>query len=275
MTEGTPGLYDEQLPAVNPLDTNEEYIDSKSTKKQPPVLFSVAKYIVIETIKDLFNSIAGFFLRYFKHLMKCFVYFWSPSLRKKPFDKMDFKENSQHAFEFIMLLILLLIFMIKVEWVPPSNKDLLEIYNNDFVEKFAEALFFILFAIAYLVMAGLSILTGRLFRLLFSIKVTRRESDILFVYLNNAYFSFTAIVALFIRSVASNETHDMESVGLVLAMIFLPIVIPTILIWAIRFAILNRMGWGKGIFFAIISIAILGLFYIFSGLIICAVIVGI
>ncbi len=46
------------------VDTNAEYILPEEAKKQPLVLLSVSKAILVETVKDFFKSIIGFFLRY-------------------------------------------------------------------------------------------------------------------------------------------------------------------------------------------------------------------
>ena len=43
------------------IDTNAEYILPEVQKDQPPVLQSVSKAIIVETIKDFFGSIIGFF----------------------------------------------------------------------------------------------------------------------------------------------------------------------------------------------------------------------
>ena len=273
MTETITELQ-ERKTFIGQADTNTEYIQPEVAERQPAVLKSVARSIVIETLKDLFSSIIGFFLRYIKHFINCFRYFWSPTLRKKPFDQMDFKENSQHAFEFTMLILLFLIFMVKVEWIPPSAENLLEVYNNDIVEKFMEIFLFLIFATTFLVVAGLSIVSGRFFKWLFKIDITKRESDILFVYMNNAYFSFTAVIALFIRSVASNETHDINSVTEVLLMIILPVVFITLPVWSIRFARLHNMKFLKGSLFFLFSIILFGLFYSISSLFISAIVLG-
>lgn len=263
-----------ELTPTSAIDTNAEYILPAEEKKQPPVLLSVSKAIIVETIKDFFGSIIGFFWRYIKHFARCIVYFFNPSLQKKPFDKLDFKENSQHAFEFVIIVLAVLIFMIKVGWIPPSDPDLKEIYSDDLVSKVLDFFLFLVFAFAYLLLAAIGIILGRLFRKMFRIDVSVHESDILYIYLNNAFFSIAAIITFVIRSVASTEEYDSDSIGNVIFMIVLPCILIPLLLWSGRFAALHRLKLGKGILFYLLSIVLLSIFYTISISLVCALAVG-
>lgn len=259
-------MSDITSPAFTPgpateIDTNAEYIQSQVAKKEPSVLYSVSKYIVVETIKDFFGSIWNFIMRYIKHFIRCLVYFYHPSLRKKPFSQMDFKENAQHAFEFVIIISALLIFLIKVEWIPPSDTQLLEFYNHDIMEKFVEVLLFFLLAIVYIVFSAISILAGRLFRKIYRIQISTKESDILYIYLNNAFFSFAAIVAMSIRSVASLQTHDEESIGEFVTTIGLIVALIPMVLWCIRYARLTHMTLVKGLLFFVMVFPVQALLY--------------
>lgn len=244
----------QEPPHTTAIDTNAEYILPNEAKKQPPVLLSVSKAIIVETVKDFFRSIFGFFWRYIKHFGRCLVYFVNPSLQKKPFDKLDFKENSQHAFEFVIIVLAVLIFMIKVGWIPETQQELFDIYSNDLLGKVAEITFFIVLALCYLLLAALSVLFGRLFRMMFGIKITRHESDILFVYLHNAFFSITAIIALVLRSSASLQTHDEDSIFQFLAIMVVPAIFIPLVIWCVRFAYLQKLNFLKGSLFFLLGI---------------------
>lgn len=257
------------------IDTNAEYILPEVAKKQPPVLKSVARAIIIETVKDFFGSIIGFFLRYIKHFVRCIVYFFVPSLQRKPFNKLDYKENAQHAFEFVIIILALVIFMEKLEWIPQTSEDMMEYYSNDLVQKFLEVYFFILFAVLYLLSAAISIFTGRLFRLLFKLNVTRDESDILFNYLNNAFFSIAAVCAFVLRCMAAIATHDEESIAIVIISIFLPTVAVGMLIWNIRFLQLHKVKFGRGVVFAVVSLLFHTTLYFCTSFVITSLILGI
>lgn len=256
------------------IDTNAEYILPGEAKKQPPVLLSVSKAIIIETIKDFFGSIFGFFWRYIKHFIRCLIFFFNPSLQKKPFDKLDFKENSQHAFEFVIIVLAVLIFMIKVDWIPPSDENLKTIYANDLITKILEVVLFVMFAFAYLLLAAIGILLGRLFRRIFKIQISLHESDILYVYLNNAFFSIAAIVTFIIRSVASTEEYEAESIEMVISLIVIPCIAIPLLVWCGRFAALHKLKLGKGILFYLMSFILLTAFYSFGISFVCAMAIG-
>lgn len=239
---------------VTSVDTNEEYIQPQNAVHEPPVLGTVFKAVIIETVKDFFGSIFGFFYRYIRHFLRSFLYFWSPGLRKKPFDKMDYKENCQHSFELALLVLFMIIFAVKLEWIPETSKENLDILNNDLTQMGLQFMWFIIFAIAYFVMAIVCILTGRLLRSLLKIRITKRESDILFVYLNNAFFSISAIIALIIRSITSLETTDQETLMNGLLTIITPLVLLFIILWAIRFSIVNKLNFFKSVVFFTFSV---------------------
>lgn len=235
------------------IDTNEEYIVPQNAAKEPPVLGSVFKAVIVETIKGFFGGIIGFFLRYIKHFIDGFKYFWSPSLKKHPFDTKDYKENCQHSFELTLLVLFAVIFMVKLNWIPPTASKMLDLLNNDLSQMGIQLMMFVFFAVAYLLLIIFSILTGRLWRGILKIKITKKESDILFVYLNNTFFSIAAVVGLIVRCMVSQETTDIESIGSGLMVIFFPLCLLLNTIWAIRFARLNGMNTGKGIMFFLLT----------------------
>jgi hypothetical protein len=257
------------------IDTNAEYILPEVSQKQPPVFKSVAKAIIIETVKDFFRSIIGFFLRYIKHFVRCVVYFFVPSIQKKPFNKLDYKQNSQHAFEFVVIILALVIFMEKLEWIPQTSAEMMEFYSNDLMQKFMEVYFFILFAALYLLSAAISIFSGRLFRMIFKLNVSRDESDILFNYLNNAFFSIAAVIAFALRCMAAIATHDEESIMIVVVSIFLPTAAIGMLIWSFRFAQLHQVKIGKGLLFGLVTLLFYTMLYFFTSLVIASLFLAI
>ncbi len=234
---------------VASVDTNEEYIQPQNAIREPAVLSTVFKAVIVDTVKDFFGSIFGFFYRYIRHFLRSFLYFWNPCLRKKPFDKLDYKENCQHSFELALLVLFMIIFAVKLEWIPETSKENLDILNNDLTQMSLQFMWFIIFAIAYFVMAIICVVSGRFLRSLLKIKITKRESDILFLYLNNAFFSISAIIALIIRSITSLETTDQETLMNGLLTIITPLVFLFILLWALRFSIVNKLGFLKSTVF--------------------------
>ena len=234
---------------VASVDTNEEYIQPQNAIREPAVLSTVFKAVIVDTVKDFFGSIFGFFYRYIRHFLRSFLYFWNPCLRKKPFDKLVYKENCQHSFELALLVLFMIIFAVKLEWIPETSKENLDILNNDLTQMSLQFMWFIIFAIAYFVMAIICVVSGRFLRSLLKIKITKRESDILFLYLNNAFFSISAIIALIIRSITSLETTDQETLMNGLLTIITPLVFLFILLWALRFSIVNKLGFLKSTVF--------------------------
>lgn len=239
--------------STNIVDTNEEYIIPQNAAKEPAVLGTVFKAIIVETVKDFFGGIIGFFLRYIKHFVDGFRYFWSPTLKKYPFDIKDYKENCQHSFELTLIVLFAVIFMVKLEWIPPTASQMLDWLNNDLSQMGIQFMMFIFFAITYLTLVIFSIITGRLWRGILKIQVTKKESDILFVYLNNSFFSIAAVVGLVVRCMVSLQTTDADSLGSRLIVIFFPICLLASTIWAIRFAKLNKLSFGKGTVFFILT----------------------
>jgi hypothetical protein len=257
------------------IDTNEEYIVPVNVKKEPAILGSVFRAIIVETVRDFFGGILGFFLKYIRHFIDGFRYFWSPSLHRKPFDEKDYKQNCQHSFELAMLVLVSILFMVKLGWIPPTSSTQLEAYNNDLLQMFFQFMFFLFFAVCYLVMALLSILTGRLLRKIFVPPISRRESDILFIYLNNACFSIAAIVALWARCSASAETTSTEEISAIVFTIFLLLFLPVLILWSVRFSILNRIPGFKKAGFILVSVVLLTTFYCLSGALITMLQMGV
>lgn len=257
------------------VDTNEEYISTQNAVKEPAVLGTVFRAVIIETIKDFFGSIFGFFMRYIRHFIDCLRYFWSPSLKKHPFDKKDYKENCQHSFELVMIVLFAIIFLVKLDLIPPTTKALLDIYNNDVTQMVMQLMIFLIFALTYIILIIFSILSGRLFRLLFKIKIARRESDILHIYLTNALFSFASLVALWARCSTSNETGDAERTGLIIWSVFILLCLPLFFTWSIRFAKLNGLSISRRITFTILATVLYTFFFSLADAMVTMFLVGI
>lgn len=259
----------------NAIDTNVEYIIPKNAAKEPAVLGTIFKAIIVETVKDFFGSIIGFFLRYIKHFIDGFRYFWSPSLKKSPFDIKNYKENCQHSFELTLLVLFAVIFMVKLDWIPPTETKMLDWLNNDISQMGIQFMMFVFFAATYLFLVIFSVVSGRLWRVIFKIRTTKRESDILFVYLNNTFFSIAAVVGLIVRCMVSKETTDLDSISEGLITIFFPLCLLLNTVWAIRFAKLNGMNAGKGIGFFLLTTIFYPLFFAFGQLITVAFLLNI
>lgn len=251
----------------NVIDTNEEYILPQNAAKEPPVLSTVFKAVVVETVKDFFASIFGFFLRYIKHFLRSFLYFWTPTLRKHPFDKLDYKENCQHSFELALLVLFMIIFAVKMEWIPHTSAANLEILNNDLSQMSLQFVWFLIFAFTYFALAIASIVSGRMLKSMLKLNLTKRESDILFIYLNNAFFSISTVIALIIRSITSMETSDTDSISQGLFVIITPLCLALIILWAIRFAFVNQLSLVKGLGLFLFSCIAFTILFTIGGLI--------
>jgi hypothetical protein len=236
------------------IDTNVEFLAEEKKEQSISVLGHVFKSIFVEIPKDFILSIWGFFKRYFVHYIESFKFFNKPSLKVPPFDKKDFKENTQHSFEIALIITAILLFLIKQDAIP-VNKDLQEKYGNDLIQMFFEFFIFIIFAAAYAVLIVVSVLSGRLMRALFKIPVTRGESDILFAYLNNSFFSISALLAFFFR--CSMQYDQIEGTGRENGLIVFCVFITLLLTiwWSFKFARFNKLPIIKRLLFHIISIA--------------------
>ncbi|HEY0067944.1 MAG TPA: hypothetical protein VGB46_11295, partial [Flavisolibacter sp.] len=141
--------------ATTAIDTNEEYIAAENVRKQPAVLTSVFRSIFVETPKDFFGGIFGFFARYIRHFIDGFKYFWKPSLKVPPFENKDFKEDCQRTFELVILVTAALIFLIKMDWIP-AHEQMAAAYGNDIAQMAVEAYIFLVFGVSYLLLVLLT-----------------------------------------------------------------------------------------------------------------------
>lgn len=218
----------------------------------PPVLTTVFRSIFVDGPKDFFGGIGKFFKRYFVHYKTVAKFFYRPSLKATPFDKKDYQESSQLSFEIVLLLFAAILFMIKQAWIP-VNKELLSTYENDITQMLMEFLIFLMLAAAFFVQLLLSVLAGRLLRLLFRVPITRKDSDILFCFLNNSFFSLAALLAFTLRlgvqydQIENTPTEN----GIYLLCFFISFCL--ISVWSFRFAKLNGLSNIK-----------IGLFYLFA-----------
>lgn len=263
-------------PAVpeNELLTNAEFVaEIAQTEKQPSVLGVVFRSIFIEGPKDFIGGIFGFFRRYFRHYGESFRFFQRPSLKVAPFDKKDFKENAMQSFELALIFTAALIFMIKQSWIPVNN-DLQEKYGNDIFQLFFELIIFVIFALAYFTQILLSVVAGRVLRFLFSVPVTKRESDVLFCYLNNAFFSIAALLAFVFRcGMQYDQIQGTSKENGIMAFCFLTSFC-LVTWWSVNFARLNQLSVVRKLFFFVFSILLFTLLYGLGTSAICLFIIG-
>ena len=239
-------------PDLPPLDTNVEYISASGIETQPPIITSVFKSIFVETPKDIYVSIKIFFLRYASLFTDAYKYLKSPSLKIKPFSTKDYKESCQHTFELLIIITGILIFMIKLDWIP-AQQELQAIYNNDLQQMFFQLMIFVIFAVSYFILIILAVIAGRTYRYLFKIPVTKQEVDILFTYLNNSLFIIMAIVAFLMRCTVKFETvKDNDALPNIVLLVFIFGFGFLIYRWAKRFAELNNIPQAKRKFFRIL-----------------------
>lgn len=250
------------------LDTNVEYISAKGVHDQPPIITSVFRSIFIETPKDFFSSIKNFFLRFYNLFRDGFKYLRYPSLKIDPFATKDYKENCQYSFEFALLVIALLIFLIKLNWIYGVDKQK-EAYNNDITQAIIQFIIFLCFAVSYFVLVLCAVLAGRFFRMIFKMPVTRQESDILFTYLNNILFIITAALAFFLRCIVPYENVEgNDSITYIIFGVYSLLFGVMIFRWAARLALLNNLKASTRLPFQILITITTTLFFAFcSGVI--------
>lgn len=241
--------------------TNVEFITAPdASEKQPSVLRSVFRSIFVEGPRDFFGGIFHFFRRYFRHYAEALAFFRRPSLKVATFDSKDFKESSLQSFELALIFTAALLFMIKQNWVP-VDKQLQEKYGNDLMQLFMEAAIFVIFALAYFAQLLLSIVAGRLVRVLFQFPLTRKESDVLFCYLNNAFFSLSALLAFFVRcNLQYGQIQGTEKeYGLYTFCVILSFFLVSW--WSFNFARLNQLPALRRLAFFLISIVLFTALY--------------
>lgn len=255
-------------------ETNSSFVaNTEHTEKKASVLGAVFRSIFVEGPKDFFGGITGFFRRYFRHYGESFKFFRRPSLKVAPFDKKDFKENAMQSFELALIFTAALIFMIKQSWIP-VDADLQEKYGNDIFQFFFELIIFVIFALAYFTQILLSVLAGRLLRVLFSVPVTRSESDVLFCYLNNSFFSITALLAFIFRCGMQYEQIKGTSTESGIMAFCLLLAFGLVSWWSVNFARLNQLSVIRKLLFYFFSISLFSLLFGLGMSAICLFIIG-
>jgi hypothetical protein len=235
------------------LKNNIELLAEPTKEEKTSVLGYVFKSIFVEVPKNFFSGIGDFFKRYYRHYVETFTFFNRPSLKVAPFSKKDFKENTQHSFEIALIFTAVLFFLIKQD-VIPADKELQAHYGNDIMQMFMEFMVFVIFALAYSVLIVLSVLSGRLVRSVFKVPVTRTESDILFAFLNNSFFSVAALLAFLFRCTMQYEQIEgTETESGVTGFCILLSFVLTVW-WSVRFARLNHLSVVKKLIFYVVSI---------------------
>jgi len=254
-----------------------EPIEAITPAPQPSIISSVMRSIFVETTKDFFGGIKNFFQRYGRHYAYCFQYLWQPTLKNKTLSKLDWKENCQQSFELSLLVLFATIFMMKMEWIPQSSKEMMDMLSNDISQMGVEFLLFVGFAIAYVLFVSLSIFTGRTLRLMFDLPISRQESDILFTYLNNVFFSFTVLLALIIRCAVSQVTMGADANEMFVGMfvIYFLFYFPLLLIWSIRFCKKNNLSTGKMLFFLFLFLVPAAIFFAYCGTVTTALLLNV
>lgn len=246
---------------VPPLDTNAEYISAKGIHDQPPIITSVFKSIFVEIPKEFYFGIKNFFRRYIDLFRDGFKYLKYPSLKIDPFATKDYKENCQHTFEFALVVIALLIFLIKLDWIYGVDK-LKAVYNNDISQAIMQFLIFIIFAVSYFVLIVLAVLAGRAYRSIFKMPVTRQESDILFTYLNNILFTITAAIAFINRCIIPFENVEgNDTISYIIMAIYTIGFGILIFRWSGRLALLNNLRASTKLPFQIVVTIATSLFF--------------
>lgn len=244
---------------------NETPSIATTKKKEPSILGSVFRTIFVETASDFFGGIRNFFARYGRHFFYCFKYLFHPSLRNQRLAQSDWKQNCQQAFELSILVSVLIFFLIKVNWIPVTDKALQETYGNDISQMLMNLMVFLVFALTYCLLCLFSIMAGRILRLVFSVATTKQETDILFIYLTNVIFSIAAVLALFFRCGVTAEMVDQMNVSAsamwasFVLLLFIPLEI-----WGYRFAKLNGLKGVRRIAFVVIIPFSLSIFYGFA-----------
>lgn len=255
------------------LTAIEENKVEDTTAEAPPVLGTVFRSIFVEVPKDFFASIGNFFKRYFVHFKTVFRYFGRPSLRTTPFNKINFSDHTQHSFEIALLLVAALLFMIKQDWIP-ADESLKEVYGNDIMEMLMQFFIFVLMALAFFAQLVLSVVCGRIYRALFKVPITKKQTDILFCFLSNSIFSLSALLAFLMRLGGQYEQIRGTDTENSIFVICFGLCFLLVSWWSLRFAKWNGVAGGKKVLFILTAIPLLTILYGAGMTAICFFILG-
>lgn len=262
-----------QSPEVPAGTTEKNSFFSTDEAPATPVIPSVFRSVFVDAPKNFFAGIGNFFKRYFRHYGSVFAFINRPSLSVPPFNKKDFKEHAQLSFEIALLLVAALLFLIKQNLIP-VDKGLQETYGNDIAQMVMEVFIFLLIATAFFTQMALSVLTGRLLRKIFSIQVTRYQSDVLFCLLSSSFFSLSALLAFVLRLGMQYEQVKASNAEAGVYLLCFLVSFTFLLWWAIRFARLNVPSLvRKGTFF-LVSLFLFTLLFGVGMSALCSLILG-
>lgn len=163
--------------------------------------------------------------------------------------------------------------MMKQRWIPVDTAMMVT-YENDITQMIMEFLIFLMLAGAYFVQLLLSVLAGRLLRVVFQVGVTRKESDILFCFLNNSFFSLAALMAFFLRMGVQYEQIENTPTENGIYAICIMISFCLVSVWSFRFAKLNGLSTVKIGLFYLFAIVLFTLLYGIGMSAICAFLLG-
>lgn len=255
------------------LENNIDLFIEIPKEEKLPVLTYVFKSIFVEVPRNFFLGIGDFFKRYYRHYVEAFSFLNKPSLKVPPFSKKDFKENTKHSFEIALIFTAVLFFLIKQDIIP-ADKELQAHYGNDVMQMFMEFMVFLIFALAYSALIVLSVLSGRLIRSVFKVPVTRTESDILFAYLNNSFFSIGAMLAFLFRCTMQYEQIEGTETESGITGFCIILSFALTMWWSVKFARLNGLSIVNKVIFYLVSITLFTTLFGLGMAAICMFILG-
>ncbi|MDQ3277047.1 MAG: hypothetical protein M3Q06_01895, partial [Bacteroidota bacterium] len=133
---------------------------------------------------------------------------------------------------------------------------------------------FVLQALAFFGQLLLSVLLGRLQRILFNLPVSRKQADTLYCLLNNSFFSIAALLSFFLRM--GTQYEKIKDTGTESGIYVLCFFVSFLFVgwWSVKFARLHKLPAGKQFGFHLFSIVLLTCLYGIGMSAICAFVLG-
>jgi len=260
---------DAGFPAI-PLET----VAARPVRKILPAIFLE---VFIGFFKDMILATFGLLKKYFELLQFYTLFLLKPKIDNYSLHREKGLRYSKYTFELILIATAVVIFLIKVNVIKSSSDELTELYNNDLAQWGMELVIFLVYTGWYFLVLILLILLGRLLRIIFRPAESAGVTDILFIHLNNIYFILAAAWSFYMRFSYSDrgmDLYDYSHFVIEMTNSFGVVLLIAILVFFIRFAMVNKLTVGKTIIYVTIIPTIAWAFLLGAGLMLSAFMLG-
>lgn len=195
-----------------------------------PLLLWLARSIFIDTILEFFRGIIHFFAVHIKLILFSFRILWLPANKGTKEEVAELMDRCQAVFGFLLTILGILIFLVKINVLEEPDQNLTEAYGNERTGLLLNITFFLILAVGYYIVQAILVLLGRLYQKIMSPLPNNTAYDMLFISMGNQVFILGAVFGLMIRMFFNMGNFDAIEHG---TMIWLSAVIIFLVVYLI------------------------------------------